>query len=135
VNFTSTSRAASLKPLLTLALLALAVFLWGLDYKISKYDDVCGAPGRHVASVKLISENEQAHSKSIHLINNYRIAERSLFLLVTRLHGLVQEQELQLRSSTAYTECSARCIRTQRPPTELCVSFSGLLQFSANFPH
>jgi hypothetical protein len=68
--------------------LALAVFTWGLQYKLSLYDPP-QASSHQMPEAKLLSGNEQTKSSEVLLIMGLGILQRTIFPLVLGMVSLL----------------------------------------------
>jgi hypothetical protein len=118
----SASRAASLTRLLSLAALALAVFLWGLHYKVSKYD-LPEHPFHRSAPVKLLSQSEQPNRQVSQLLNRPLKTIGAVLIAVASLVWLLHGRTLLLRAVPVRTKRRVGSIRRFRPSTDLTIFF------------
>jgi nitrogen fixation-related uncharacterized protein len=122
VTSQSPSRAVSLKRLLSLAALALAVFLWGLHYKVSRYDPP-EHPSHRSAPVKLLSQNEQPNRKVSQLLNRPLKAIGAVLIVVASLVWLLHGRAHLLRAVPVRTKRRVSSMRRFRPGTDLTIFF------------
>jgi len=122
MNGRSRDRGTQLRPFLTLAALGLAVFLWGLHYKVSKYD-LWGTASPRPVPVKLLSQNEQPPQESSQL-NRHRKAIATVLKFASQsLLWLLFVQACLLRAVPACTKRTISRIRRVRPGTALTIFF------------
>lgn len=115
-------RGTQLRPFLTLAALGLAVFLWGLHYKVSKYD-LWGTASPRPVPVKLLSQNEQPPQESSQL-NRHRKAIATVLRFVSQSFlWLLFVQACLLRAIPVCTKRTIRRTRRVRPSTALTIFF------------
>jgi len=115
-------RGTPIRPFLTLAVLALAVFLWGLHYKISKYD-LLGSASHQPVPVKLLSQNEQPPQEGSQL-NRHRKAIGTVLMFVPQsLLWLLFVQGCLLRAAPIRTKRMVSRIRRLRPGIALTTFF------------
>jgi hypothetical protein len=123
MNRLSTDRCTRVRTFLTVASLALAVFLWGLHYKVSKYD-LSGPASHRPIPVKLLSQNERPHREGSLLVNRPRKAIGSVLMCIAQgLLWLLFVQECLLRAVPASTKRRVSRIRRVRPSTALTIFF------------
>ena len=123
MNRLFTDRGTRLKPFLTLGALALAVFLWGLHYKISKYD-IQGSASHRPIPVKLLSQNEQPYREGSFLVNRPPEAIGSMLIFTPQSFlWLLFVQVCLLRAVPACTKRRVSRIRRVRPSTALTIFF------------
>lgn len=115
-------RGTRVRPFLTLVVLGLAVFLWGLHYKVSKYD-LWGPSSPKPVPVKLLSQNEQPSQEGSQL-NRHRNAIANVLMFVSQaLLWLLFVHLCLLGSAHAYPKCRVRRVRRFRPSTALTIFF------------
>jgi len=102
--------------------LALAVFLLGLNYKVSKYDLQEDSSHRSVP-VKLLSQNEQPNRQVSQLLNRPLKTVGAVLIVVASLVWLLHDRALLLRAVPVRTRRTVSNIRRFRPSTDLTIFF------------
>jgi hypothetical protein len=122
MNRRSRDRGTQVRPFLTLAALGLAVFLWGLHYKISKYD-LWGPDSPRPIPVKLLSQSEQPLQEGSQFNRHHKAIGTVLMFAPQTLVWLFFIQQCLRGSAHARPVRTIRVVRRVRPSTGLTIFF------------